>query len=193
MNTLRITLLLSILMFPGVAFSTDGDPSDVNTTKSDQGVTAQNTIQKDVSHKTSEPTTADKPKSSKVNRGNLEISNENSSKNNASSLLGSAAALVCLPVKLVAHGIGKLAALKGLKDHGVGKWLTNHNKGLSRAVVAVVIGGTIYYYWKKCQKCKQVQDETSRTMSFDDDDSLFVVQDDEEMQNDYGTSTTQTA
>ena len=187
MNTLRITLLLSILMVPRVAFSTDDDSSGGSTPGSDQEVSVQRD-ESGSSHRTADPTTTDMQlEDSKDDRGHLDTPSESPSKNNASSLLGSAAAWAYWPVELtgdsidwiadktfVVSGIGRLAALKGLEGNRIGNWLTNHNKGLSRAVVVALIGSAVYYYWKKChQECKKAQDESSRAVGFGDDDIEF--------------------
>jgi len=170
MNTLRITLLLSMLMFPGVAFSTDGDSSADGAEKTTQ-------------EKNKLAESLETPKSTEVvesesseDHGSLDTSSEN----NTSSFLGSAAKLAYWPVglavgsidwiaknTLIVGGIKKLAVLKGLQGNRVGKWLTNHNKGLSRAVVVALIGGVVYYYWKKCQECKVEEDEKFRITGFD--------------------------
>ncbi len=194
MNRLRITLLLSTLMLPALAFSADGNPSDGSAPGTDQKTTVKDTAQGDetsASNKSPKSTGTDKqPENSKVDRGNLDNSNEDPSEDdnagNKGLLKGAlcwSAGLVVSPIDWIAtpfvSGIGKLATLKCLKDRCVGTWLTSHNKGLSRAVVVMLIGGSVYYYWKKCQECKKAEDETSRSMS--SSYNFFEVQDDEDM------------
>ena len=185
MNRLRITLLLSTLMLPGLAFSVDESSSDVNASKSDQ-IVPEKTV--DETTEVSKKLSAEAEQGGKI--GDLsETPSKDLSKSNATNkgLLKGAlcwsAGLVVRPIDWIAtplvSGIGKLATLKCLKDRCVGSWLTSHNKGLSRAVVVTLIGGAVYYYWKKCQECKKAEDETSRSMS--SSYNFFEVQDDEDM------------
>ncbi len=194
MNRLRITLLLSTLMFPGLAFSTS--PNENSSDVDVSGPKATVADKQPESKKRPELTVADKQSgSSKVDQGSSDTSSKDPSENDNAgnkSLFGSAAAFAYWPVGLavgtidcfadntrIAWTIGKLAALKCWKDRCVGKWLTNHNQGLSRTVVVALIGGATYYYWKKCQECKQKQDVTSRTVGFSDDpefDNFLEVQ-----------------
>jgi len=96
-------------------------------------------------------------------------------------------ALAYLPVKLIdlvgdkvfiESGIKGFATLGFLNGSQFGNWLTNHNKGLSRAVVVAIIGGAVYYYWKKCQESKQKQDGSFRgtkDLGLDVDDAGYFT------------------